>query len=63
MPKLQKTNDTTVVNDYVFCSKRRNNPRVHYKICDRCKHIKKCGHYKEFKLERPDLYPIVKFKK
>jgi hypothetical protein len=60
MPRVQSTNDSTVMNDYIACISRRNNPRVHYKICEKCIHKVRCAHYKSFKLERPDLYPVVK---
>jgi hypothetical protein len=60
MPRLQSANDTAIVSEYISCIKKKGNPRMHYKICNKCLHNKKCGHYKEFKLERPDLYPVVK---
>lgn len=60
MPNLQGTNDTAI-GDYIQCDRR--NGRMHYRICDKCKHIKKCSSFKLFRSQRVDLYPTIKSNK
>ena len=62
MPKLQSTNDSTVtaMSEYISCLIRKGNPRMHYKICDKCINKKTCGSYKKFKSTQLDLYSLAK---
>jgi len=35
--------------NYLYCYKKRNNPRVHHSVCEeKCNKIKKCVFYKEW---------------
>jgi len=38
-------------NGYLWCMKKKNHPRVHISICEKCKYKKKCEEYRKF-LER-----------
>ena len=65
MPKMRINNDTTVLNEYIVCKKRGNQPRINHKICeDRCKKFKECYDYGEWyaeyygkELEKPKPKP------
>lgn len=50
MPKMRNSNDSTVLKDpYLFCSRKRNKPRIHHRICEEnCKKFKKCPYYGEW---------------
>jgi hypothetical protein len=67
VPKLQKPNVSAELclklTDYLTCGKRRNHPRINYKICEVCRYVKKCASFKSFRETRPDLYPPPEVKK
>jgi len=67
MPRMSKPDVSTKVclelTNYLYCDKRRNKPRIHYKLCDLCRYNKKCISFKSFKEKRPDLYPPPVVKK
>lgn len=49
MPKMRNSNAPTVLNKYLVCKKRGNQPRLSHKICEeRCKKFKKCPYYGEW---------------
>ena len=53
MPKLQRNNDKSLLNKskdveksiYIYCLRRKNQPRIHILICDKCKYRNKCANY------------------
>lgn len=65
MPKL-RDNNVPVLNQYLVCKKKRNQPRIHNSICEvRCKKFKKCPYYGEWYREYygKELEKKVKSKK
>ena len=50
MPDMRISDDTTVLNQYLYCVSRHNTPRIHHRICEeRCKKTKRCPYYKEWR--------------
>ena len=49
MQDMRINNDTTVLNQYLYCGKKANKPKIHHRICEeRCKKFKKCPYYGEW---------------
>lgn len=52
MPKMRSRNagtDDRRINDYLICSKRHNQPRIHHRICEEaCRKVKRCVFYKSW---------------
>lgn len=45
--------------DYLYCGKKKSNPRLHYKICEtKCPFSKNCVYFKVFKNTNPEVYPL-----
>ena len=49
MPNMRISDDTTVLNQYLYCSTKSNKPRIHHRVCEeRCRKVKRCHYYKEW---------------
>lgn len=49
MPEMRNDNASTVLNQYLYCEKRHNKPRLHHTICENnCKKYKKCPYYSKW---------------
>lgn len=52
MPNMRIGDDTTVLNQYLYCGTKSNKPRIHHRICEeRCKKTKRCPYYKEWRAQ------------
>ena len=39
-----------VINEYLYCGKKRNKPRVHHRVCEsKCKNFESCPYYYKWK--------------
>jgi len=68
--KLQRSNDSEPIkkSEYIYCVRRKNQPRIHILVCERCRYNKKCANYQVFKKniitdEYSDIKPRRKYKK
>jgi hypothetical protein len=49
MPEMRRKDDTKNKKvEYIYCSKRRNNPRLNVLICEQCRYRKNCVDYQAF---------------
>ena len=52
---MRNSDVDAVLNEYLYCGKKKHKPRMHHSICEsRCRYIKNCIHYKAFRLEREE---------
>lgn len=70
MSKLQRNNDSESIkkSEYIYCVRRKNQPRIHILVCERCRYNKKCANYQVFKKgitvnECANIKPKRKYKK
>ncbi len=63
MRKMRVKDDSTDLNKYfLVCNKKRNKPRIYYKICENCRYRKKCVDYNAFLLNNGDINTCLKVK-
>lgn len=41
--------------EYITCNHRRSKPKVSVDVCEKCKRMKRCSDYKDYR--QPFLYP------